>query len=338
MSKRIPYIDIINVVSCFSVVALHCNGYVHQLDHTDSYWWLHVLIEVLFYNAVPLFFMLSGATLIGYHQRYDTKTFFKKRIKKTFVPFLFLSFCFSMLYAYTRIGDDNILNILKVIILGLITGNVPFTTYWFFIPLFLIYLFMPFISIMVTNLNRQQQLSLIILLFVLQSCCGPILHLSNTVNTSIDFMHGLPLCNFVIYVLLGYFLSHNNYEYNNKLLSSLIIVSIILMVGRYILVYNLNTHDEVAFNYVSAYAVVPSATIFLVTKRYFGKTSGGGITFLAGKSFGVYLIQSFVISIMFRYIASNNIIALVMIPVIYVICIAAVWIVQQFKVTKWIMP
>jgi len=110
------------------------------------------------------------------------------------------------------------------------------------------------------------------------------------------------------------------------------------MIGRYILVYNLNIRDDVAFNYVSAYAVVPSATIFLVTKRIFSKPLGGGITFLAGKSFGVYLIQSFVISIMFHYIASNNIIALVMIPVIYVICITAVWIVQQFKVIKWIMP
>ena len=275
-SKRVPYIDVINIVSCFSVVALHCNGYVHRMDHLDSFWWLHVLIEVVFYNAVPLFFMLSGATLVGYHQRYNTKTFFRKRIKKTFIPFLFLSLCFSLLYAYTKIDEESIVDISKRVVFGFITGNVPFTTYWFFIPLFLIYLFMPFISTMVTGLNKKQLLSLIILIFVLQSCIGPFLHLSNTVNTAINFMHGLPFCNFVIYVLLGYYLSHNNFENNNRLLLSFIVISILLKSGRYGLIYNLSSHNDIAFNYVSAYAVFPSATIFLLAKRFFNKPFRGG--------------------------------------------------------------
>ena len=40
---------------------------------------------------------------------------------------------------------------------------------------------------------------------------------------------------------------------------------------------------------------------------------------------------------MFRYIANNSILALAMIPAIYLICIAIVWVTQHFKVTKWIM-
>lgn len=31
-SSRIFYYDVLNVVSCLSVIALHCNGYVHQFD------------------------------------------------------------------------------------------------------------------------------------------------------------------------------------------------------------------------------------------------------------------------------------------------------------------
>lgn len=176
-NKRILYFDVINVISCFSVVALHCNGYVHKLDHTDSLWWLHVLIEVLFYNAVPIFFMLSGATLIGYHKKYDTKTF--KKNKKTVIPFAFMSFCFSLLFIYTKYGEDSWVDIGKTVLIGIATGHLPFTTYWVFIPLFLLYAFMPFISVMMEHLSNKQQGTLILLLFIFQSCVTPILCLSN---------------------------------------------------------------------------------------------------------------------------------------------------------------
>ena len=129
-NKRILYLDIINVVSCFSVVALHCDSYIHQYNHAETYWWLRALVNVLFYNAVPLFFMLSGATLfVGYfHKESMTqKTFFKKMIKRTVVPFLFWSICFSLLYVITRYGKDNGMDILKVIVGGFINRNVPFT-------------------------------------------------------------------------------------------------------------------------------------------------------------------------------------------------------------------
>lgn len=49
---------------------------------------LGLAIEVLFYWAVPIFFMLTGATLMRYRERYDTKTFLLKRFQRTVIPFL----------------------------------------------------------------------------------------------------------------------------------------------------------------------------------------------------------------------------------------------------------
>lgn len=46
-NKRIAYYDLLNVISCFGVVCLHSNGYVHSFVK-DSWWWLRVLVEVLF--------------------------------------------------------------------------------------------------------------------------------------------------------------------------------------------------------------------------------------------------------------------------------------------------
>lgn len=37
-NKRIAYYDLLNVISCFGVVCLHSNGYVHSFVK-DSWWW-----------------------------------------------------------------------------------------------------------------------------------------------------------------------------------------------------------------------------------------------------------------------------------------------------------
>lgn len=57
-------------------------------------------VEVICYWAVPIFFMLTGATLMNYRSKYDTKTFFGHRIKRTVIPFLFFSVFMYILYVY----------------------------------------------------------------------------------------------------------------------------------------------------------------------------------------------------------------------------------------------
>ena len=51
-----------------------------------------MLVEVGFYWAVPIFLMLSGATLMNYREKYSTKTFFSKRLSRVVFPWIFWSF------------------------------------------------------------------------------------------------------------------------------------------------------------------------------------------------------------------------------------------------------
>lgn len=61
--KRVLYYDFLNILATVAVVYMHCNGLVHT--YSDTWAWRQALIiEVLCYWAVPVFFMLSGATLI----------------------------------------------------------------------------------------------------------------------------------------------------------------------------------------------------------------------------------------------------------------------------------
>lgn len=90
MKKKnyILYFDLLNIIACLCVIYMHCNSVVHTYSNTRV-WKESLFVETVAYWAVPIFFMLSGATLMEYREKYDTKTYFVKRILKTFVPFIF---------------------------------------------------------------------------------------------------------------------------------------------------------------------------------------------------------------------------------------------------------
>ena len=63
-----------------------------RLDKNHENYWISAnIIESIFYFAVPVFFMISGCTLIDYRNKYSTKIYFKKRINKTLIPFIIWS-------------------------------------------------------------------------------------------------------------------------------------------------------------------------------------------------------------------------------------------------------
>ena len=142
--KAINYISVLSVIAAISVVILHTNGAFWQFS-TERYWFTANIIECIFYFAVPVFFMISGATLIDYRERYDTKTFFKKRISKTLIPFI----CWSIIalvyqiYGHKSI-DINTLDI-KTIYNGIVNTSYC-GVYWFFPSLFCVYLCIPIFS------------------------------------------------------------------------------------------------------------------------------------------------------------------------------------------------
>lgn len=90
MKKRVIYIDVLNIVACICVVAMHCNGIVHTFSY-DRAWKTSLIVETAAYWAVPIFFMITGATLLDYTKKYSTRVYMKKRVLKTFVPFLIWS-------------------------------------------------------------------------------------------------------------------------------------------------------------------------------------------------------------------------------------------------------
>ena len=109
-----------------------------------STWVTANFLETFFYWPVPVFFMITGATLLDYRQKYSTKIYFVKRIRKTVIPFIVWSIIAALINIfYAPQGNSN--DILMIV------NNIVNTTYldsvyWFFFPLFSVYLSMPIFS------------------------------------------------------------------------------------------------------------------------------------------------------------------------------------------------
>ena len=88
--KRVHYLSLASVISAFAVIMLHTNGCFWSFSK-ERYWITANIIESVMYFAVPVFFMVSGATLIDYRERYTTKQYAMKRIQKTLIPFIIWS-------------------------------------------------------------------------------------------------------------------------------------------------------------------------------------------------------------------------------------------------------
>ena len=152
--KYLGYISFSAVICAIAVVFLHTNKCFWKFS-TDPYWISANTIECIFHFAVPAFFMITGVTLLDFNKRYGLKEYFKKRINKTLIPFLFWSM-FGLLYQAVYLCTIPIKNInAHYIINKLISGRMV-AVYWFFIPLFCVYLIIPALA----NIKEEKKIKL----------------------------------------------------------------------------------------------------------------------------------------------------------------------------------
>lgn len=142
--KRVVYFDVLNILAALSVVFMHCNGIVHTFTNTLA-WKQALIVETCCYWAVPVFLMLSGANLMGYREKYSTEEFFKKRFMRTVLPFIVWSLISAAVLAINPF-EVGFKKFAEMLIYTKIQG-----VYWFFIPLFSIYLSMPVLSLLKDN-------------------------------------------------------------------------------------------------------------------------------------------------------------------------------------------
>ncbi len=205
-AKRYAFMDVLNVVAIFAVMLLHCSNNVSDMQ-LDAAWDVAVVYQCVAIFAVPIFFMVSGANLLGYRERYSTATFFKKRALRVVltlviwsaVMYVLLCFC-SDLFGYEprRFG-------LGEFVKELLRNNVV-RIFWFFYVIIGLYLVTPLFSLIVTH---KRTLKYTIVLAAVMSFVVPTVEaFLPDASYAID-PYKLNFFTWALtYYLLGYYLTH----------------------------------------------------------------------------------------------------------------------------------
>lgn len=78
-NNRIAYIDFMNILACFGVICLHCSGYVFDYGNVETRLWaLSMLVQTITHWAIPVFFMITGTTLLEYRKNMIQKPILRK--------------------------------------------------------------------------------------------------------------------------------------------------------------------------------------------------------------------------------------------------------------------
>ena len=298
VKKRIIYIDVLNILAMICVVAMHCNGIVHGYS-TDRSWTTSLLIEVICFWALPVFLMITGATLMNYRKKYDTKTFFRKRVIKVVVPFVFWA-TVMIIWKYIN-GALEIEHFTIKEILNIIFSNGEESTYYFIFLILGVYLTMPVISHLADEKYRNTLWYAVAVLFVTQSVLPVVLEMFGiTYNGNLSLLFN----GYLIFIFLGYLLSTTE-KLNKKYMRIIYCLGIISVIFRYILIYYFSTKngtlDRRLFGYTQFHSVFLASAVFIffknmnfITIEENNKVSNI-LANMSGCSFGIYLIHKIVI-------------------------------------------
>ena len=266
--KREIYSDILKIISIFLVVLIHVIAtYRDKYFYTNvKYYTFLTFVDSFTRIAVPMFFMITGTFMLSKKtEKYSD--FFKKRISKIFIPFFLISIIYYI-YECNKMGNSK--NIISFITLFL-NGGVKYH-FWYMYAIIPIYLLIPYLQVLVQNLDRKKLLNLIILLFIFSNVFNTISLLTNRYEHGILTAFTLPnLISYINYLFLGYYLYKYNLS-NSKRNKIILFILSILCIGLMPIFdhYFINGYrnDEMLLA-TSFLPIIPSIFSYIFVRDYF---------------------------------------------------------------------
>lgn len=333
-SSNLFYITVLNVLSALAVVGMHANGCFWQFSR-EHWWFTANIMESVFYFAVPVFFMITGATLLDYTKRCDTKTFFIRRLKKTVLPFVFWSL-FSMVL---QIVFSKNISWGSVTIGYVMDGvlNAKFNSvYWFFPPLFGVYLSIPLFACL------EESKKIAVLKYLAGSCfllnCL-IPFLLTVFKIKIHFPIVIAVgSGYLLYLILGYLFNRLDFSKKEKRIIYLLafLGLLVHMCGTYFISMEAGKVLRTYKDYNNVPCILYSLGIFLFVKENVHWLSTASLKWVLERlkdyTFAIYLLHWFVMQSLIRafHIDTHSIVYRVGgIFLVSFICVCITWAIRK---------
>lgn len=293
MKPRIFYMDYLRTIAIMGVLFIHAAApYASMYKEIDfSMWEAGIIYNSLARWCVPVFFMISGALLLGRKEE-PLKDFFSKRANKILIPFLFWSVVYYLWRVYIVYNSAASFEEFKELFLN---ANIYYHL-WYFYALIAIYLLVPMFNVFCRHASQQivgYTVGLYLLFF------GIFRYYEFLVpNKLVDYF---PFTEFIGMILLGFYLGR--YDQSQKMR---IIIYIAGFVGAAATILRTNSFafdqgefSSYAFGYATPNVLAMAIALFVFFKHFITKKQKQNEQFAPSKllmqiswtSFGIYLVH-----------------------------------------------
>lgn len=346
-TKRIIWIDALNIVACAGVLLLHCtNEQIHNFSGAPTInWYIGLFTHGFFLWPVDIFFMISGFTLLRKslieNQPDSIRTFYKRRISRLAIPLLIWNIIYMILSIVKAYIKDN-----EIEPIGILIKKFCLLEYngfmWFFVPLLLIYISIPFFAVFVINSNKNL-LRFFLIIGGIMGLVSPIQADFTVKNDFTDIY--LMGSRFLYFIVAGYYFGH--YDLSPKTRKRLYIATLFSMflisIGTYILSLYWPNHYRYFITYTNLPCTISAIGVFVFFREVDWnkrlkkiRISPERLKSLSSLSLGIYLIQMIWLTVVnhFNICESKPLIKFL---VMYILCAFSVYIIQKIPLIRRIV-
>lgn len=302
------YLDALRAIAVLLVMYNHSPAYMSFQFQSGAEFEVSLFLSMLCKAAVPVFFMISGALLLGKDERFED--LFRKRILKCVLAIILFSFLYDMKLVIKGEAAFSILSFVKTIV-----QNTIYLPYWYLYSYLGFLLILPLLRAAARNMTRQLFYYLI-LLQLLFGCLFPVL--GNLKGWWIcGYLNVSPVLDILIfYPLIGYGMDQHISEteyWNVKGIFINLSLILVAVVTRALVMKDYMTNGVYSENYLGRLIAIPALLLFLdikmlVRAEWLSPPLQKALPFLGDKVFGMYLLDGFigtggVMEIVFRTIS-----------------------------------
>lgn len=306
-SNKYIYFEALRILACFLVIFNHSDGFIlfSKVPLGSKLFWVYLAQSVFCTVAVPVFFAISGALLLG-HDEEPLKDIFTKRISKKLITLTFFSFVSYCIIIRT----NNSPFILVDFFLGTLSCGWNYS-YWYLYSYIALLLSLPFLRVIAKSLDSRHY-QYIFLIYCFFYCLLPVVRCIFWQNDLVflgDFKVGWISADIFIFPLMGYYMHHRIPEENihGKTITLLWLINVLCIILSCYLTYYMGRYKQeydgyFSTTFVSTFSAINLLTLFLSSKYFFArfgdKLSKMLSTFIyrfAAYTFGIYLCHLFIL-------------------------------------------
>lgn len=317
INRRVD-IDLLRILASIIVVFFHVCGILSYSDRDSFDWKILCLLKIISSSGVPIFFMISGVLFLN-KKEINSKNYIKKQIIRFLIMWLFwntfyTAWAMGITYSKYVLYLDNLLEMMKkttTIFQYVITNPREYIQIWmdgfyhlWFMPaLIMVNLLMPAIWALIHKEKVNVQYLLILLSgFVVCNFFVEPLSENNSILLFITEKFSTKYWGYALYGVLGYCLANKcKYRKNKVWLFYFIIYAAIIML-EYVRMIFIRSDDYFGYFCIGSMGGAVIIYIFIIVgvdcyKVYNRKNIVTLLEHIADKTFGIYILHPFILSI-----------------------------------------